>query len=533
MPVPVTPPQNLDLKLRFGAGLNSRGSADEIDAIECADGENYRLDRNNSEFRPRPPFDLAGTAPNAARINGFAQLRKVDGTITTLVQAGTLVYKWDGADDWVDTAVTVSSSARLRGDPKKSHWTLAPEKVLIADIARVEALMEWDGTTLGDVSTNLAGDFKCKYVLVDGERALYSNVESNSVVTPHMMVGSKVEDYTTLTTSNKPASALGKADAFFMLSPDLKPINGIERAFNVTFFSSELGSMFKITGEDSQNFLMDSLYAGSNASGDEAMVFVGNDVFYGRIGRIESMIATLNFGDIESGDPSVPIQNLIEDKAAWTALYNPITQLVHFFHSDLGEIWTYYKPLIARDERLSPWIRYTTLHPSNFQITAAMVLFNPSTGDDTTFFGDAIGRVYRLEGTGTGGDGGTTDIKAFRTSRLFAPRLDETQFEIEGWVTFLKREATSLTITAKWQGDLVFDRTFSIPIDAPTGGAFYGGDFHYGGEHFYGSSELDKFKRKRFDVGTGSNFIQWKTEVQSKADYKIQELLLRSRGTSD
>ena len=33
MAEPVDPPQNFDVKLRFGAGQNSRGSVDEIDVI--------------------------------------------------------------------------------------------------------------------------------------------------------------------------------------------------------------------------------------------------------------------------------------------------------------------------------------------------------------------------------------------------------------------------------------------------------------------------------------------------------------------
>lgn len=524
------PPGNFDIKLKFGAGINSRGSPDEIDIAECAAGQNFRLDHSNTSLRPRKPIDMEGTAPNAGRINGFAQLRKSDGSITTLVQAAGKVYSWDGGGGWVDTGVSVSSNARLRGDPKKAYWPLGSEKVIIADLARVEPVMEWDGTTLSNMTHNLAGDFKAKYVYVVGERAYYANVESNSTVTSHMIVGSELSDYASLSTSDRPSSALGAADPFFLLTPDLKSVNGIERAFGVTFVSSDLGSMFKLTGSDSTDFAIDEFYQGSQASGDEAMVFVGNDVFYGRIGRIESMVATDQFGDVETEDPSVDIQDQTESLKNWTALYNPRYQLVYMFDDGLGTVYVFYKPGAEQDTNLSKWTKYTTEHAFNFQVTAAMTLFNPDTGLEDVYMGDASGNIYRLEGDSTTGDAGSANIKVSRTSRIFVPDLDQHEYEIEGFVTFLKEDAASVTITMQYQGVNVFDRAIGpISLPAPTGDSYFGGSAYFGGDFYFGSSGRGKYTRKRFSAGHGSNYVQIKTDLEGTADFAVQEVLIRGR----
>ena len=82
--------------LRFGGGLNTRSSEQDINEIESsAGGKNYDLDPANFSFRPRQPIDLLHTAPNASEIRGAVNLLKTDGTSQILVQAGTNLYEWD------------------------------------------------------------------------------------------------------------------------------------------------------------------------------------------------------------------------------------------------------------------------------------------------------------------------------------------------------------------------------------------------------------------------------------------------------
>ncbi len=47
--------------LRFGGGINSRSSEDQIHPLECTSGENFQLNPGNGEFKPRLPFDKVGT----------------------------------------------------------------------------------------------------------------------------------------------------------------------------------------------------------------------------------------------------------------------------------------------------------------------------------------------------------------------------------------------------------------------------------------------------------------------------------------
>jgi hypothetical protein len=61
-----------DVKIKFGGGLHTSASADEIDQREAADGQNFLLDLDNRELRNRPPFDLIGTVPNGLRFAAAA-----------------------------------------------------------------------------------------------------------------------------------------------------------------------------------------------------------------------------------------------------------------------------------------------------------------------------------------------------------------------------------------------------------------------------------------------------------------------------
>ncbi|MGI9626720.1 MAG: hypothetical protein ACR2QM_07785, partial [Longimicrobiales bacterium] len=260
--------------LKFGGGVHSRASEDEIDPRECASGQNFQLDLENREFMPRDPFDLLGTTPNGSEIRGGGQLQKADGTISTLVQAGDTVYKWDGTT--FTSVGTVSTSAKLRGW-QEQNWQL-DDKLLLTDLALIEPVKEWDGTTFQDIAHNLTGDFIAKYCFVSNERAFFGNVISNSVATPHMLVGSERSDYLTLSVSDRPSSALNEGDAFFLLTPDLRPINGLVEAFQTIIMSSLNGSIWLLEGQSSKDFSIRELYPRSGAVADESLAYIGNDV---------------------------------------------------------------------------------------------------------------------------------------------------------------------------------------------------------------------------------------------------------------
>jgi len=539
--VTAVPKKDEAVQIRFGFGLNTRASEDEIDPRECSAGQNFILDLENREFRNRPPFDLIATSPNAGSIDGFAQLLKADGTTSTLVQSGTNVYKWDGASGFTKVG-TVLTGTKMRG-PLSANWTL-DDKVIISDIAKVNPICEWDGTTFQHVAHNLSGAFIAKYAYVIDERAFYANVSSNGTDTPHLFAGSKVSDYKTISVSDAPSNSLGSGDAFFLLTPDLKPINGIVSAFGETVFSSQRGRLFILTGTDSTNFAIAELYPDSAASGDESLVFVGNDIVYGRQGRIEAVSSTQNFGDVESDDLSRMISGDVEGFDNWTSVANLRLQRIYFFPDGEQQCLMLQKSLRDQEVRFatgrslqgqspkSPWSKFVTAHSFAFTPTAVMNMYDQVDGLEYVFMGDSAGNIYRMEGTGTAGDGGTTDITVSRTSPMFSVPLNAEAFNVEGWIKYRRNEAFTATLTLLWSGVAVLNEVVTIDAPAISGRPVYGGGFHYSDGTDYGTAFAERFVREPFGIAGKSNEFQLQIEVSGTAAFRIAEVGLRFEAAS-
>ena len=179
----------VDISLRFGGGLHSAASEEDIDARECVAGRNFTLDLENKEFKTRNGCDKIAMAPNAASINGFATLKKSNGDIAFLVQAGTVVYSWDGTS--FAQVGTVNRGAKLRG--RFSHYSALDDKVLITNLALQEQVAEWDHDipecNISDEADNPFGNFFAKYCYVAVKRAYFGNVKNSSSTLPHVLVG--------------------------------------------------------------------------------------------------------------------------------------------------------------------------------------------------------------------------------------------------------------------------------------------------------------------------------------------------------
>lgn len=514
-----------EVKLRFGGGINTRASTDEVDDRECVSGsQNFDLDLGNTQFRPRLQIDLAGTVPNAGQINGYAQLVDSSGNITTLIQGAGNIYSTTDFSTWTYVEA-VSTTARIRG-PRSHIWNLT-DVVLITDIAGVNPLMVWNGTYLDTVAHNLAGTFIAKYCHVDNERAFFGNVISNGTSTPHVIVGSAQSDYTTLSTSQKPSSAISDSDAFYLLTPDLKPINGIAGAFGVLAVSTKRGLMFKLNGSSAQDFGFDALYYDSYADGNESMVFAGNDIVYGRPGRIESLIGTANYGDVETDDLSVKISDSIATYNGWTLAYSSRHQRIYCFAANTAELWVFHKPLA--DSGLSPWMKWKTAHAFGFGITCMWSMLDPSSGLEHVFCGDSSGRIFRLEGTGSGGDGGTASITAVRTSKLISAPGQAQFYDVQGAVRY--RPVTgatdnSLTLSIYFQGESVFDTSAEVPISGQEAGAVYGGAYYYSDGTVYGSAFEGRLTRSKFAIAGQGNDIQCNLAISGTNSFQINEVYM-------
>jgi hypothetical protein len=302
------------------------------------------------------------------------------------------------------------------------------------------------------------------------------------------------------------------------------------RAFGRLITSSEKGSIYELTGGSSKDFAMDELYSDSGASGDEALTFIGNDIIYGRDGRIESLIASEKLGDVEQDDISIKIADQIEDYTDWTIVYNKRTQRAICLADSQSSAWVLHKPLIGSD--LSPWMKWTTQHSLGFQPTAIMNAYDPSDGLEYIWMGDSSGNVYRLEGTGSSGDGGTTNIKTTRISPLFTAKLDAKAYQISGWIRYRSASDIEAQLKILWAGESVFDASISLDLPATASRAVYGGGFYYNDDNYYSSSLSARLRRENFRIPSGSNEFQAQIEYNGTADFDVQEVGLRFEATS-
>ncbi|HDZ36892.1 MAG TPA: hypothetical protein ENH62_01145 [Marinobacter sp.] len=507
--------------LTFGGGLNARRRVVDVALDECvAPSENFDLDPQFRALNRRKPFDLVGTAPNGAAVNGFAQLIKQDNSISTLVQAGGNVYSWDG-DTTFSLVGTVSTNAKLRG-PRDHNFTV-DEYVVITDLNKAEVVKKWDGTTFTDLAHDLGGDFFAKYARVYFERILYGNVKTTTD-TPHLLVSSAIGDGEDLSNSDRPSSSLGTDVAWFLPMPDLRPLNGLEGAFGEFLLSTERGRLWRLSGTSAKDFKIEEFHVGSAVVGEEAIKNIGNDVVMGLVGRIESLKGTLNFGDVEANDLSLPIAPLIENVTGWTIEYDRKLQKVFCFPNNQSVLWVLHKNVLNDPEnQLSPWSKWVTTHDIGFNPTTVMQLVNPLNNQDVVYFGDTAGNIYRLDGEGVQ-DGGTDDLTVKRRSRMFAVPEGNT-FDVAGWIHYRKLFASTVTIRILGGGVAIYTQEITRNLPASTSIAVYGGSHHYGdATSTYGVSFTGRIHRQDWGAAGQSSHFQVEVEITGNEDIDLEEV---------
>lgn len=516
------------IALTFGGGINRRRRPFDIHPEECFTGQNFDLNQQSSVLLRRKPFDLKATTPNAQEIRGYAQVKKRDGTVSQLIQSGGNVYSWDGSSTFTLVG-TCNPGSKLRG--KKSHNFTLDDLVIITDLEKATVVKTWDGTTFTNMTTNLASPLYAKYCLVRDERAYFGNVQSGTD-TPHVILGSAISDKSTLTITDRPSSSLSDGDPFFLPTPDLKPINGMEEGFGQFIISTQSGKLMELNGFSAKDFEVISLYEGSFVSGDESMVNIGNDVALAMPGRIEMLSDTQKFGDVATDDSSILIQPLIQDVTSWTATYNQLTQKVFFLPNSGGKLWVLHKSLMGGE--FSPWSQWVTDHSLNFNPSTIWTMIDPGTGLDATYMGDASGNIYRLEGSGAQ-DGGTTDISVKRQSIVY--RLPTGRvFDLKGWIIYDKAFEETITLTFQYAGTGDVDQAINILIPAAGSGsaAVYSGTSYYGSSTvYYNTGFSGRLARRNWAAAGDAYQLQVLVTIEGARDFAIHEIGLTLMAVED
>ena len=515
--------------LTFGGGINAQRRPLDIEPTECVEGENFDLDPQVAIYRRRKPFDLAGTAPNGGEIRGYGQYIDRAGTTFTFIQAGSNVYRWDGAASFTLIG-TVSNQAKLRG--RREANDNLNQYLIVADLEKVETVKKWDGLVFQDLAHNLSGGFYAKFCHIHQERAWFANVRSGTD-TPHVILASELGDSQSLTVVNRPSTSLSAADPFYLTTLDLRPINGIEQAFGQFFISSENGHLQNLAGSDATDFNFTSFYEGSQASGPESLVNIGNDVLIGAQGRIESLTGVIAFGDVETNDISLPIGNRIQNVTEWVIAYDRRLQKAFCFPDNQQCTWVYHKSLVNAQQgqtQISPWSKWTTTHSFGFQPSCVIPIKNPNTGLEAVYVGNSTGQIFLLDGAGDQ-DAGANDLTIYRKSGAFRIPFAES-FDLEGYILYERVFAATVTLTFHWGGTVIKDQDISIKLPESADFGVYNGDYYYNDVTYYGTTFSGRLSLQDFRAAGLASLLQITVTVEGSADFEIHEIGIKLRAAT-
>ena len=133
------------MRITCAGGLNENEGAD---LNECQEGKNFELNVGDTDFKPRPPQDLKGTATLGGTIAGIMQMITQDDTETTLIfeddSSTPTIYEWDGS-----TTFTSKRTTNLAvGSKLRDVYFSLDDTLTIVDVAKLTPIMKWDGTNL-------------------------------------------------------------------------------------------------------------------------------------------------------------------------------------------------------------------------------------------------------------------------------------------------------------------------------------------------------------------------------------------------
>lgn len=582
-------------RIVVSGGLNENA---EPDIGECEEGQNFELYTQTTQFRPRPPLDLKGTATLGGSISGIMQLVTRDDTETTLIfeddGATPTIYEWDGSTTFTSKRTNnLAIGSKLRD----SYWSL-DDYIAITDLSKTTPILKWDGTTCsrhftglkegstvsvtitsasttatvtesghgrssgdivhieganeteyngeyeitvtgantytytfagsattpatGTITADSGTDLYAKYSIVHDGRIWLFNVKTGSDDNPHMMVASAYETPATFSTTIRAEDNVATAsDAFYMLSPDLKPINAAFLFQDQIVISTKGGRLFRLAGVDTTDYRWVDFYLGSAAIGTETAVNIGNDAVYMRKGgNIESLRATEQFGDVSADDLSRWIPDTVKDLTDAITIYDQSNQKVFFFVTN--KVLVLFKDFLPSG--LSPWSVYVTTLDNDFNAVSAKYMLRPGKTTHSVYWGDASGNIYDMNGTGLSGDGGTNSIVTKRKTKL----IDSPIGTLVGNIRYRRQGECELTLNFDWSDEYSITSA-TIPLSGPPASdspPAYGGSYYYGGDVYYnaGFEFSNKVSTRGFSPsGIGRSFTL-EQYIDTTVSFKIDHI---------
>lgn len=382
----------------------------------------------------------------------------------------------------------------------------------------------------GTITVDFGTELYAKYSIVHDGRVWIFNVKTNNGSTtsdlPHMAVASAYEDPKTFDSTLRSGDAGFSTgnEAFYVLSPDLKPINGVAVFNKELVISTEKGRLYRLTGVDSSDYAFIDYYAGSAATGTESIINIGNDIVYMRQGgNIESLRSTDQYSEITNDDISRWIPDTVRDLSESLSVYDPHLQKVLFFVS--GKVLVLFKDVLYAESQLSPWSVYTTELAFDFNTSAARYLRRPSESTWSVYLGDSSGNIYDLNGTGSG-DNAATDII---TKRKSGPIPSESPADpIFGKVQFRRIGECQANFLFDW-ADAYNISQVTLTLSGPPAvdsGAYFGGANYFGGDVYFntGSSFAEKISTRSFSPTGRSHTFTMEAYIETSVRFQIDSI---------
>lgn len=380
------------------------------------------------------------------------------------------------------------------------------------------------GTITADIGTELYA----KYGIVYQSRLWLFNITTNdgtATEVPHMLLASAFEDpisFDSAKRSEDSTFATGN-EAFYILSKDLKPINGVAVFNSNLVISTQDGRLYRLIGTDSRDYEFVEYYSGSAAIGKESIANIGNDIVYMRKGgNIESLIATETSGDVSINDISKWIPDTVKDLSDSKIVYDQSNQKVFFFVTD--KVLVLFKDLLYGSE-FSPWSVYTTQLTDDFNTNAVRYMRRPNEDTWSVYFGDSSGNIYDLNGSGNGDN--DTNILTQRTTNVIE-EMNTKQGTLLGRIQYRRYGECECTLSFDWTDEYNTTTSTITLSGAPPGdtASFYNDVSYYGGDFYYnkGFAYRDKISTRGFSpTGRAISFIM-QTSLDTKVRFKVDHI---------